>query len=534
MFNQLKKQSVILTGNNNTQINERRKYLLRQRQQLILQQKKLQKKRIQKQRKNQQKKILKYKNLVNDISEKNKKKLIENNVKTGVIITTHGYYGIFARQCLSSFERELPNNYFIVFFINESDDEITLNLIEKYKNNKNIQIIYNKDQNKTGGLTGTWNKGIDLCIKNSCDIIVISNDDILFDNCVNNILWYCYENKDKMQYFGPISNNPGPKNCPVNMCQYGVKPLDNKNKIANYNNNLCNLNGFFMVFSKKVLIENKFDNNFYFDPEKPFGGNETEWFNRFKNKNGEPIIVPQTFIYHYKIARWRKDFKENNTCIYTINTGSYEGSNIYLKKSNIDTLYFTDDLDCIYSCLNNGLLPFYVDTKGKEPKLIQRTIKTNPTQFLPYNYEKSVYIYGNIFIKNYDILNNYLKILDYHDIVCFKHPKRNLVLNEAKKVVELRLEKLDNVNKIIIEMKENNFKDNIGLTETNILLRNHKKIKKFNKDWCRCINICRRDQVSFDYLLYKNNVNYVKHENKEKWIIISKFNHLNPVNRILM
>ena len=523
MFNQLKKKGSILTGHNKKeQINNRRKYLLRQRQQIILQQQKLQQQKLQQQKLQQQKlqqqklqqqklqqQILKT-DIIKNISKKNNKNLIKNNVKTGVVITTHGYYGIFARQCLQSFERELPNNYFIVLFINESLDEITLDLIEKYKNNKNIEVIYNNDQHKSGGLTGTWNKGIDLCIENNCDVVVLSNDDILFDSCINNILWSCYKNKEKMQYFGPISNNPGPKNCKINMCQYGVKPKDNKNKIALYNDNICNLNGFFMVFSKKVLIENKFDNNFYFDPEKPFGGNETEWFNRFKDKKGEPIIVAQTFIYHYKIARWREGYKENNTCIYTINTGSYEGTKVYLKKSNIDTLYFTDNFDCIYNCISKGLLPFYLDTKNKEAKLIQRTVKTNPTYYLPYNYEKSVYIDGNIIIKNYNLLNNYLNLLDEHDIVCFKHPERILVLNEARKVLELRLEKLDNVNKIISEMKENNFKDNIGLTETNVLLRNHKKIKNFNNDWCRCINICRRDQVSFDYLLFKHKIKYIK------------------------
>ena len=553
MFNQLKKKGGMLSGHDKTnyKIKKRREYLLRKRQQLMLQQAYLHKQKLKFERLNQQQtqnQLVYSENIVEDekvknieetqsileISNKNKQKLNENNVKTGVVITTHGYYGIFARQCLQSFERELPENYFIVLFINESQDEITLNLIEKYENNEKIVVIYNEDQHKSGGLTGTWNKGIDLCLENNCDVVVLSNDDILFDGCINNILWSCYENKEKMQYFGPISNNPGPKNCAINMCQYGVKPIDNKNKIALYNDNLCNLNGFFMVFSKKVLIENKFDNNFYFDPEKPFGGNETEWFNRFKDKKGEPIIVPQTFIYHYKIARWREGNKENNTCIYTINTGSYEGTKVYLKKSNIDTLYFTDNFDCIYNCINKELLPFYIDTRGKDPKLIQRTVKTNPTLFLPYNYEKSIYIDGNMFLKNYNYLNYYLNFLENHDVVCFKHPERNFVLDEAKKVIDFQLERKDNVEKIVKEMKKNNFKDNEGLCETGILLRNHKKIINFNKDWCRCINICRRDQVSFDYILHKNNINYVKHEHIEKWLIINRVEHLNPVNRTIM
>ena len=50
MFNQLKKRGNILTGHNRKeQINNRRKYLLRQRQQIILQQEKLQQEKLQQQ-----------------------------------------------------------------------------------------------------------------------------------------------------------------------------------------------------------------------------------------------------------------------------------------------------------------------------------------------------------------------------------------------------------------------------------------------------------------------------------------------------
>ena len=472
----------------------------------------------------------KYTKIMN-ISKINKQKLISNNVKTGVIITTHGFYGVFARQCLESFIRELPKNHFIVLFINESQDEITLDLIKKYKDNKKIKIIYNKNQEEIGGLTGTWNKGIDLCLENNCDVIILSNDDILFDKSINNILWSCYEERDEIKYFGPLSNNPGPKNCPINMCQYSIKPLLHNNRKALYKEDPCNLNGFFMVFSRKVLQINKFDNNLYFDPSYPFGGNETEWFDRFKNIGGLPIIVPQTFIYHYKIARWRENNIINNTCIYTINTGSYEGENINHYKSTIDTLYYTDNFKTIYKCINKGLLPFYINTKGKEFKLVQRTIKTNPTEYLPFKYEKSVYVDGNINIINYGLLKNYIGKLNLYDIICFEHPKRNLVKDEAKIVIIKKLEKQDNVNRILNEFNSINFKDDIGLTETGFLIRNHKKIKEFNEDWCRCINICRRDQISFDYLLFKHNIKYKRFSDNIKKIIFKWIQHINPINR---
>ena len=52
--------------------------------------------------------------------------------KTGVVITTHAYNGIYVRQCLECYIRELPKNYFIVLFINESSDDITISLQKTY------------------------------------------------------------------------------------------------------------------------------------------------------------------------------------------------------------------------------------------------------------------------------------------------------------------------------------------------------------------------------------------------------------------
>ena len=447
--------------------------------------------------------------------------------KTGVVITTHDYNGIYVRQCLECYIRELPKNYFIVLFINESSDDITLSLQKTYADNNNINIIIIENQTEFGGLTGTWNKGIDLCLENNCDIIILSNDDILFDNSIINIIWDCHKQKNEMKYFGPITNNPGPaKN---NLIQYGTHPVNTKNKICLFNNETCNLNGFFMVFSKINLIKNKFNKKHYFNPERPFGGNEIEWFNRFKKLGGIPIIVSKTFIYHYKLAKWRNK-KQNNVCIYTVNTGSYEGNRIYLKKSDIDTLYFTDNFDTIYKCINLKLKPFYVDSKDKETKLLQRIIKTNPCDFLPHHYKRSVYIDGNIKIKNYRILKHHIKRHNF-DIICFKHSRRTTIKDEAIIVLRQNLEIKSNIDKVISEFKDNNFLDNIGLTVTNVLIRSHRKIQEFNKDWCRCINICRRDQISFDFLLYKHKIKYHRLETFIKNRLSIHHVHINPYKR---
>lgn len=467
-------------------------------------------------------------NNLDKITIKNQKLINKNNVKIGVVITTYSYYGVFVRQCIECFIRELPKNSFIVLYINESNDPITMNLKKKFNN---ITIINIEDQTSNGGLTATWNDGIFLCQKNNCDIIILSNDDILFNNSINNIIWECYKNKNELKYFGPLTNKPGPKNCIYNKFQLGKKPVNNLSFIPEFDNKICNLNGFFMVFSKYVLNKNKFNEKYFFNPEFPFEKNEVEWFNRFKNIGGVPIIVPTTFIYHYKIARWRNNLKLNDICVYTVNLGNYEGDKIYIKDIGFDNLYFTDNFNLIYKCIEKNIIPFYIKKKKYAQQLLQREIKTSPHLYLPHNYNKSIYIDGNVIFKTDININNY--IIDEYDIICFEHPTRNNVYDEINKVIELKLETKENTNKILEKFKKSNFKDDYGLTETNILIRNHKNLTNFNNDWTKCIKKCIRDQISFDYLLFKHNIKFFKFTHKDKLNIMTKEKHINPKNRIL-
>ena len=477
---------------------------------------------------------------LNTISNSNKKNLMDQNVKTGVIITTHGFNGVYARQCLESFIRELPPNYFIVLYINESQDPITLELQDSHGSHY-VDIVYVENQQEGGGLTGTWNNGVKLCLQNECDVVIISNDDVVFDGCINNIIWQCYLEKDALKYFGPISNKPGPKDSKINQCQYGMFPASSDSRIAMCDDDSCNLNGFFMVFSRQVLLKNMFDETYYFDPSNPFNGNEVEWFNRFKRMKGLGIVVPQTFIYHYKLSTWRNN-EQNDVCIYTVNTGLYDGMNIYLQKQPIDTLYYTDSFPLIYKCIEKGLIPFYVDTHNKETKLAQRLIKTNPSAYVPHHYAISIYVDANIQFKKpinntYKIMMNLVNELkkdDTLDLICFSHPTRRGVLEEAACVIIHHLVSTEVLNKMYNLYHVDNFKDDVGLTETNCLIRKHVPLIRFHEDWNKCITICRRDQLSFDFLLFKHNISYNRKSNATKKSFLDKTKpHINKSKRVI-
>ena len=54
------------------------------------------------------------------------------------------------------------------------------------------------------------------------------------------------------------------------------------------------------------------------------------------------------------------------------------------------------------------------------------------------------------------------------------------------------------------------------LTETNILVRRHHQLVMFGDDWSAHTQICRRDQMSFDYLIAKHSVNVHRGEYADK------------------
>ena len=67
-------------------------------------------------------------------------------------------------------------------------------------------------------------------------------------------------------------------------------------KKAFYKGRFIKLNKNFMVIGKNSLIKNKFNKNYYFNPNYPFRNNDTEWFNRFIKKGGESYIISQSFV----------------------------------------------------------------------------------------------------------------------------------------------------------------------------------------------------------------------------------------------
>jgi len=454
---------------------------------------------------------------------------------TGVVVTTHGYSGVYARQCIDCFIRSVPG-VFIVLFVNESDDPKILSISSDYPD---IEYVYVDDQHKEGGLTGTWNRGIDACRRKGCDVVILSNDDVLLDDSVVHIIDAArHSGEPSKSYYGPLTNQPGPSEANMKN-QYALSAQEEAPRICRDEKGLVNLNGFFMVFHIDALMSNTITTEekvSYFDSRLPFGGNETEWFTRFTELGGTPFVVPRTFVYHYKQQLWRSDMVLNDACVFTINTGRYDGDHVFLKgDSDLDNIYVTDQYSMkqgsvTRSCIQVGVIPLWVQSHG-DPKQTQRNIKTYPTDYLPLNYTKSIYMDGNA-VPTRSISSAVLEnILEDYNLVCFDHPQRTKVADELTSILRHGVTTQDAVDRIQSIQRLAGFRDDVGLTETCILVRNHVPLAEFSKEWRELVNICIRDQASFDFLLWKHNVHYAKRP-IELRPMIHQYDHIsNPARK---
>ena len=169
---------------------------------------------------------------------------------------------------------------------NESEDKFEIE-----NESENLQIIRNNNQKQTG-TTGAWNLGIKEAVKQNFDIILAINDDLIFNNTINNFIKIISEHPYKDNcIFGPVSNNPN------NLYQLSEGPIDKIFQISGQPKN--ELNGFVQGMTRETILNNLFDENgnFYSSlPEHRWGGYEVEIGKRVNYS----IVVGNCFVYHFK------------------------------------------------------------------------------------------------------------------------------------------------------------------------------------------------------------------------------------------
>lgn len=159
--------------------------------------------------------------------------------------------------------------------------------------------------------------------------------------------------------------------------------------------------------------------------------------------------------------------------------------------------------------------------KQDNPKQAQRSLKIlqhlHPELTCLKDYDVVIYHDGNNAPLNNQSLLPFVSLMENYDLVCFEHPHRYICMDEVREVVRLGLVHADAYDKVLHVYNENGFNDDIGLTETRVLIRDTKSIivKEFNELWLHLLstNNIWRDQTFFDYCIWKTGINFKRFRN---------------------
>lgn len=148
------------------------------------------------------------------------------------------------------------------------------------------------------------------------------------------------------------------------------------------------------------------------------------------------------------------------------------------------------------------------DTTGDKiilsPQKICRRIKINPHLYLK-NYDISLWIDGSLQLKSdpEELLIRYFK----NDFNIAAHPDRICAYREIDACVSAAKEKNEMLTKLWKKFEGEGFPKNMGLIQSGVLIRNNKNkdVIELNEKWWKMIKeYSHRDQLSFNYVVWKN------------------------------
>lgn len=194
--------------------------------------------------------------------------------------------------------------------------------------------------------------------------------------------------------------------------------------------------------------------------------------------------------------------------LYSCITGGYDNVPVHnYIAPDWDYVLFTDDENLIkrgkYEHWNIKPLVFNKLTNVKNA----RWHKVN-THILFPEYDYSLWLDSNIIVNN----DNLFKVVD--NLIKQKaligvpnHPVRKCIYDEAEIIKNSNIDYKNIVDSEICFLKSQNYPKNNGLSETNVLFRQHNKIKDTLDLWWYMIETySKRDQLSFNYALWKTGI----------------------------
>ena len=200
----------------------------------------------------------------------------------------------------------------------------------------------------------------------------------------------------------------------------------------------------------------------------------------------------------------------NRKVIYTCITGGYDKlMQPLVVDESFDYICFTD----ILVNKSDGVWQFReIPSMDIDSQKLSRYPKMHP-HLLLQEYEYSIYVDANILIQQvsfYESINSCIE--SDIKLAGIKHPKMNCLYEEFFNVYKQRKElNIFELRKQYKAVKSTGFPCNFGMYEANIIFRKHKDpqvISQCEDWWSMFVKFTKRDQLSYSYTLWKNNLKF--------------------------
>lgn len=198
-----------------------------------------------------------------------------------------------------------------------------------------------------------------------------------------------------------------------------------------------------------------------------------------------------------------------NIIVYTTLLGDYERliEQPVAKQSKVRFVAITDNPHLVSETWETFIYPqgFKHDANRES-----RRAKISPHLFFP-DVDISIYIDNSVQLKMipeqivHDLLDKKT------DFVCFKHPWRTCLYEEALEVLKSDMDTYDRVLEQINHYRKDEYPQQNGLIAGFFLLRKHNNdnTKKVMTQWFEhVLRYSRRDQLSFNYVAWKNSFEF--------------------------
>jgi hypothetical protein len=187
---------------------------------------------------------------------------------------------------------------------------------------------------------------------------------------------------------------------------------------------------------------------------------------------------------------------------------------IYGNKDNlVDPPANSGDVD--YICFTDSDLTSntwnVIKTPGthEDPVRSAKIYKILPHRYLK-EYDVSIWIDGNVRIRN-DVLPLVEKCYTESKFMIFEHIDRNCIYAEAEECKRVRLDQGSVINDQMMRYRETGYPSGNGLVIASVMVRRHMDpeiVKNMEDWWTEISNGSRRDQISFNYVAWKNDFKY--------------------------